>query len=149
MWVLERVGKDNSNTLVPTTMSVDTQTITYKLVPEDSGYQIKAKFIGIQDYKESCEGKSALIQNDAQHIGDVLPTIQSAGEYNINAIINKVSDDVYEFGYKKEGDSNITPHPVTAAWGKEVAITPLLRETTYTIYAVSYTHLVLSYSSLM
>ncbi|MCG4663330.1 hypothetical protein L0P73_22370, partial [[Clostridium] innocuum] len=134
MWVLERVGKDNSNTLVPTTMSVDTQTITYKLVPEDSGYQIKAKFIGIQDYKESCEGKSALIQNDAQHIGDVLPTIQSAGEYNINAIINKVSDDVYEFGYKKEGDSNITPHPVTAAWGKEVAITPLLRETTYTIY---------------
>lgn len=134
MWVLERVGKDSSNTLVPTTISADTQTITYQLVPEDSGYQINARFIGTQDYKDSCEGKSGLIQNDAQYIGDVIPTIQSAGEYNINAIINKVSDDVYEFGYKEEGDSSITPHPVTAAWGKEVAITPLIRETSYTIY---------------
>ncbi|MCR0329452.1 hypothetical protein MKA58_18785, partial [[Clostridium] innocuum] len=51
IWVLERIGDGMNNTLIPTTTSEDTKTITYQLVPEDAGYQIKATFIGTGDYK--------------------------------------------------------------------------------------------------
>ncbi|MCR0579436.1 hypothetical protein MKC54_21300 [[Clostridium] innocuum] len=134
MWVLERVGTDLSNTLLPTTTSADTHTITYKLVPEDSGYQIKASYIGTGDYKDECMATSTSIKNDSQTIGGVLPALGTVDEYSIGVKVSDSSDDIYEFGYKKDGDSTITPYPVTAAWGKEVSITPLIRDSAYTLY---------------
>lgn len=134
MWILERVGSGVSNTLLPTTTSADTHTITYKLIPEDSGYQIKASYIGTGNYKDECGTASADIENDSQTIGSVLPAIGTVDEYSIGVKVTSSSDDTYEFGYKKDGDSAITPYPVTAAWGKEVAITPLTRDSAYTLY---------------
>ncbi|MCB6567540.1 hypothetical protein LI169_21035, partial [Desulfovibrio desulfuricans] len=62
---------------------------------------------------------STSIKNDSQTIGSVLPALGTVDEYSIGVKVSDSSDDIYEFGYKKDGDSTITPYPVTAAWGKE------------------------------
>ena len=134
IWVLERIGDGMNNTLIPTTTSDDTKTITYRLVPEDAGYQIKATFIGTGDYKDQCSTSSEIIQNDAQDIGTTRPKLVRQEEYSITARVEGASDDIYEFGYKEEDEAEITAFAVTAGWGKDVSITPLTRDTAYTIY---------------
>ena len=134
IWVLERIGDGMNNTLIPTTTSDDTKTITYRLVPEDAGYQIKATFIGTGDYKDQCSTSSNTIQNDAQDIGITKPKLVRQEEYSITARVEGASDDIYEFGYKEEDKEEITAFAVTAGWGKDVSITPLTRDTAYTIY---------------
>ena len=134
IWVLERIGDGMNNTLIPTTTSDDTKTITYRLVPEDAGYQIKATFIGTGDYKDQRSTSSVTIQNDAQDIGITKPKLVRQEEYSITARVEGASDDIYEFGYKEEDKEEITAFAVTAGWGKDVSITPLTRDTAYTIY---------------
>ena len=75
IWVLERIGEDGeTNTLLGTT-STDTQTISYKIVPEDSGYTLKATYIANGDYEGSVVNSSSVVVNHSQSIDDFEPTV--------------------------------------------------------------------------
>lgn len=134
VWILERIGSGNSSTLIPASISADTKTITYGLVAEDAGFTIQATFIANGDYKNECSGMSAKIQNNSQDIGTVVPTISGVSEYETAVQVAASSSDIYEFGYQKNGASVPVVFPIQATWGKDVTITPLLRDSEYTIY---------------
>lgn len=136
LWVLERIKAGETNTLLGTT-SADTHTLTYKIVPEDSGYQLKASYIANGDYKDSQTTISAAVSNNTQTIGSIMPTINTSkiDVYAVDVKVDSPSTDIYEFGYRKAGTSDaISIHPVTATWGNDVAIQPLDRDTEYEIY---------------
>ena len=46
------------------TASADTHTLTYTIVPQDSGYQLKASYIANGDYKDSQTTTSAVVSNN-------------------------------------------------------------------------------------
>lgn len=137
LWVLERVGTGMTNTLLGTT-SEDTHTLSYKIVPEDSGYQLKATYIANGDYENSVTmTTSETIVNKEQTIGDVRPSISdnNVKVYTIGASVQTASTDIYEFGYRKTGETGeIEPYKATATWGKTVEIGPLDRDTNYDIF---------------
>lgn len=137
LWVLERVGSGLTNTLLGTT-SEDTHTLTYKIAPEDSGYQLKATYIANGDYKGSVEMiTSKQVINHDQTIGDIKPTVNENDikTYTIGVSVTEESSDIYEFGYKEEGSSDeIKVSLATATWGKTVELRELHRDTSYEIY---------------
>lgn len=137
LWVLERVGNDLTNTLLGTT-SADTHTLTYKIAPEDSGYQLKATYIANGDYKGSVEMTTIKpVINHDQTIGDITPTVNENDikTYTIGVSVTKESSDIYEFGYKKADSSDeIKVSLATATWGKTVELRELDRDTSYEIY---------------
>lgn len=137
LWVLERVGNDLTNTLLGTT-SADTHTLTYKIAPEDSGYQLKATYIANGDYEGRVEmTTSNQVINHDQTIGDITPTVNENDikTYTIGVSVTKESSDIYEFGYKKADSSDeIKVSLATATWGKTVELRELVRDTSYEIY---------------
>ncbi|WP_416327496.1 ZmpA/ZmpB/ZmpC family metallo-endopeptidase-related protein [[Eubacterium] hominis] len=136
LWVLERVGNDLTNTLLGTT-SADTHTLTYKIAPEDSGYQLKATYIANGDYEGSVEmTTSNQVINHGQTIGAITPTVNENDikTYTIGVSVTQESPDIYEFGYKKEGTNEIKVSLATATWGKTVELRELERDTSYDIY---------------
>lgn len=137
LWVLERVGSDLTNTLLGTT-SADTHTLTYKIAPEDSGYQLKATYIANGDYEGSVEmTTNKQVINHDQTIGDITPTVNENDikTYTIGVSVTKESSDIYEFGYKKADSSDeIKVSLATATWGKTVELRGLVRDTSYEIY---------------
>ena len=137
IWVLERIGEDGeTNTLLGTT-STDTQTISYKIVPEDSGYTLKATYIANGDYEGSVVNSSSVVVNHSQSIDDFEPTVldNQVKVYSIGTSVQKTSDDIFEFGYKKQGSSDsIKAFEATATWGNSVEIIRLDRDTVYEIY---------------
>lgn len=137
IWVLERIGDSGEkNTLIGTT-SDDTQMLSYKIVPEDSGYQLKATYIANGDYEGSVETSSPVVVNHSQSIDNFMPTVSDdqVKVYSISASVQQESNDIFEFGYKKQGTSDsIMPYEATATWGNSVEITSLDRDTTYEIY---------------
>lgn len=151
LWKLERIKDGGTNTLIPT---IDGNTATYKIVPEDSGSQLKATFIGTGDYKSEVETTTTTVENASQTIGSIIPTIVSTSEYSVKVRINDASNDIFEFGYQELGsDSNpvgdIIAYPITVAWGNDLDINPqdnpLKRDTKYNIYVrkaekVGYNH---------
>lgn len=138
LWVLERVKSGETNTLLGTT-SADTHTLTYKIVPQDSGYQLKASYIANGDYTDSLTVSGDIVKNNTQTIGSTMPSINTdkIDVYSIDAKVEAQSTNIYEFGYRKVGSSDTVPitiHPVTATWGNDVKIQPLDRDTEYEIY---------------
>lgn len=136
LWVLERVGSGLTNTLLGTT-SADTHTLTYKIAPEDSGYQLKATYIANGDYEGSVEmTTSNQVINHGQTIGAITPTVNENDikTYTIGVSVTQESPDIYEFGYKKEGTNEIKVSLATATWGKTVELRELERDTSYDIY---------------
>lgn len=135
IWVLERRKGAEKNTLIGTT-SADTHTLTYKIVPEDSGYTLHATYIANGKYTGRVEGASDVVVNNAQDIGETKPNVPTDGikVYSIKALVNAESTDIYEFGYQQDGTGPINPYGVTATWGNEVEITGLARDTNYRIY---------------
>lgn len=137
LWVLERIGDGKTNTLLGTT-SADTHTYTYTIVPEDSGYSLKATYIARGDYENSVTYTTpAPVVNNSQSIGSTVADIDDdkVKVYTIGAYIKNTSTDIFEFGYRKAGDTGaITPYKVTATWGNVVDIGPLDRATTYDIF---------------
>lgn len=136
LWVLERIKDGETNTLLGTA-SADTHTLTYTIVPQDSGYQLKASYIANGDYKDSQTTTSAVVSNNTQTIGSIMPTINTdkIDVYAVDVKVDAPSNDIYEFGYRKAGTADaISIHPVTATWGNDVAIQPLERDTEYEIY---------------
>lgn len=135
IWVLERRKGEEKNTLIGTT-SADTHTLTYKIVPEDSGYTLHATYIANGKYTGKVEGASDVVVNNAQDIGETKPSVPTDGikVYSIKALVNEESTDIYEFGYQQDGTESIKPYGVTATWGNEVEITGLARGTKYRIY---------------
>lgn len=137
IWVLERIGEgEEKNTLLGTT-SDDTQKLSYKIVPEDSGYTLQATYIANGDYEGQVMNSSPVVVNHSQSIDNFMPTVSDdqVKVYSISASVQEQSNDIFEFGYKKQGSSDsITPYEATATWGNSVEITPLDRDTTYEIY---------------
>lgn len=141
LWVLERVKGSETNTLIPTT--TNDGKITYKVVPEDSGSEIKATFVGTGDYEGRTDISTNTVENASQEIGAIKPTIVSMSEYSIKVKVADASSDIFEFGYQKldaggkpEGD--IIAYPITVAWGNNLDINPqdipLTRDTGYQVY---------------
>lgn len=137
IWVLERIGDSGEkNTLIGTT-SDDTQMLRYTIVPEDSGYQLKATYIANGDYEGSVEASSPVVVNHSQSIDNFMPTVSDdqVKVYSISASVQQESNDIFEFGYKKQDSSDsIKPYEATTTWGNSVEITSLDRDTTYEIY---------------
>lgn len=137
IWVLERVGEGMTNTLLGNT-SDDTHTLSYQIVPEDSGYKLKATYIANGDYENSVTFTTEnTVINNTQSIGDIKPNVEDSDvkTYTIGASVKENSNDIYEFGYRKAGEnSEITPYSVTVTWNNIVDIGPLERDTTYDIF---------------